>query len=64
MKTYNVHARLPMTVEARNAGATGRTHWWVLAARVKAHSARAACAMVRKGEFGFAYADKLRAELV
>lgn len=51
-----------MTVEARNAGATGRTHWWVFAARVKALSARAACAIVRKGEF--AYVDKLRAELV
>lgn len=53
-----------MTVEARNAGATGRKYWWVLAARVKALSARAACAMVRKGEYGFAYVDKLRAEAV
>ena len=62
MKTYNIHARLPMTIEARNAGATGRNHWWVFAARVKATTARAACAIVRKGEF--AHVDKLRAEEV
>jgi hypothetical protein len=60
MNTYEVHARLPMTTEARNAGAIGRTHWWVLAEIIKAPSARAACAAHRKTG-AFAYADKLRA---
>jgi len=49
-----------MTTAARNAGATGRTHWWCLAEIVSAKSARAACAAHRKtGQF--AYADKLKA---
>jgi hypothetical protein len=60
MNTYEIHARLPMTTEARNAGATGRTHWWVLAEVVRATSARKACAMHRKSG-KFAYADKLKA---
>ena len=60
MKTYTVHARLPMTTAARNAGATGRAYWWCLAEIVCAKSARAACAAHRKtGQF--AYADKLKA---
>lgn len=61
MKTYTVHARLPLTTEARNAGATGRTHWWVFAGRVNATSARAACAKLRKSGDIPAAADKLRA---
>lgn len=60
MQTYEIHARLPLTAAARNAGATGRKHWWVLADTVKATSARAACAAHRKSG-KFAYADKLRA---
>jgi hypothetical protein len=60
MNTYEVHARLPMTNAARNAGATGRTYWWVLAEIIKAPSARAACAVHRKSGM-FAYVDKLRA---
>lgn len=60
MTTYEIHARIPMTNEARNAGATGRTHWWVLAEIVKAKSGRAACA-AHRASGAFAYADKLRA---
>jgi hypothetical protein len=60
MKTYEVHARLPLTNQARNAGAIGRTHWWVLAEIVTAKSGRAACAAHRKTG-SFSYADKLRA---
>lgn len=60
MKAYEVHARLPLTSAARNAGATGRKHWWVLAGTIKAASGRAACAAHRKSG-KFAYADKLRA---
>ena len=60
MKTFEIHARLPMTNQARNAGATGRKYWWVFADVVKAPSARAACAAHRKAG-AFAYADKLRA---
>lgn len=60
-KSYDITARLPMTVEARNAGATGRTHWWVLAGTVSATSKRAACAKFRKSGNVPASADKLRA---
>jgi hypothetical protein len=60
MKTYEVHARLPMTAAARNAGATGRTHWWVLALVILAKSGRAACAAQRTTGL-FTAADKLRA---
>ena len=60
MKTYEVHARLPLTNQARNAGATGRAHWWALALVTVAKSGRAACAAHRKTG-SFAYADKLRA---
>jgi hypothetical protein len=60
MKSYEIHARLPLTTAARNAGATGRKHWWVLAEVIQAKSARAACAAHRKTG-RFAYADKLRA---
>lgn len=52
MKTYEIHARLPMTAAARNAGATGRKYWWALADTIKAQSARAACAAHRKTDFG------------
>ena len=62
MKNYEIHARLPMTTAAKNAGATGRTHWWVLADKVKARNAKHACAMHRK-DGRFAYCDKLRAIL-
>lgn len=61
LKSYNVIARLPMTVEARNAGATGRKHWWALVARVNALNKHAACAKVRKSGDMPASADKLRA---
>ena len=60
MRTYEIHARLPLTSAARNAGATGRKHWWVLAEVIQAPSARAACAAHRKNG-AFAYAEKLRA---
>ena len=60
-KSYDITARLPMTTEAKNAGATGRTHWWVLAGRVSAISKRAACAKLRKSGDMPAAADKLRA---
>jgi len=60
MQTYEIHARLPMTHAARNAGATGRKHWWVLAEVLQAKSAKAACAAHRKTG-RFAYVDKLRA---
>ncbi len=61
LKSYDITARLPMTTEARNAGATGRTHWWALAGRVNASSKRAACAKFRRSEQMPAAADKLRA---
>lgn len=61
LKSYDVTARLPMTVEARNAGATGRKYWWILAGRVNATSNRAACAKLRKSGDMPAAADKLRA---
>jgi hypothetical protein len=60
MQTYEIHARLPLTNTARNAGATGRKHWWVLAEVLQAKSARAACAAHRKAG-AFAHADKLKA---
>ena len=60
MKTYEIHARLPLTNQARNAGATGRTHWWVLALVTVAKSGRAACADQRKTGC-FAHAERLRA---
>jgi hypothetical protein len=59
LKSYDVMVRLPMTAAARNAGATGRTHWWAYAGRINARSKRHACALMRKGEW--AYAEKLRA---
>ena len=61
LKSYDITARLPMTTEARNAGATGRKYWWTLAGRVNATSKRAACAKLRKSEDMPASADKLRA---
>lgn len=61
IKSYDVIARLPLTPEARNAGATGRTHWWVLAGRVNARSKRHACAKLRASGDMPACADKLRA---
>lgn len=61
LKSYNITARLPLTVEARNAGATGRTHWWMFAGRVNAMSKRAACAKFRKSSDMPAAADKLKA---
>lgn len=61
LKSYDITARLPMTVEARNAGATGRTHWWVFAGRVNATSKRAACAKFRRSGDMPAAADKLKA---
>jgi hypothetical protein len=60
MKTYEIHARFPLTQITRNAGATGRKYWWAFADKVKATSAKAACATYRKSG-AFAYADKLRA---
>lgn len=60
-KSYDITARLPMTTEARNAGATGRKYWWALAGRVNASSKRAACAKLRKSGDMPASADKLRA---
>lgn len=61
LKSYDITARLPMTVEARNAGATGRKHWWMLVGRVNAANKRAACAKFRKSDDMPASADKLRA---
>lgn len=61
LKSYNVTARLPMTTEARNAGATGRKYWWTLAGRVNATSKRHACAKLRASGGMPISADKLRA---
>lgn len=61
LKSYDITARLPMTTEARNAGATGRNFWWALVGRVNATSKRAACAKLRKAGDVPASADKLRA---
>lgn len=60
LKTYEIHARLPLNTTDRNAGATGRKYWWAFAEKVKARSAKHACALHRKSG-GFAYAEKLRA---
>jgi hypothetical protein len=46
-KVFSITARLPMTVEARNAGATGRLHWWVFIGRVHAINKHAACARAK-----------------
>jgi hypothetical protein len=62
MKTYIVHARLPMTTEARNAGATGRRYWWAYCDTLLARNAKHACAIHRRSG-RFAQADKLRAVL-
>ena len=61
LKSYDVIARLPLTNQARNAGATGRAYWWALAGRVNATSKRAACAKLRNSGDMPAAADKLRA---
>jgi hypothetical protein len=61
LKSYDIIARVPMTQEARNAGATGRKYWWILAGRVNATSKRAACAKLRKSGDMPASADKLHA---
>ncbi len=61
LKSYDVNAQLPMTTEARNAGATGRKYWWVFVGRVNATSKRAACAKLRKSGDVPASAKKLRA---
>lgn len=63
MKTYLVHARLPLTTTARNAGATGRLYWWICCDTLLARNAKHACAIHRRNG-RFAYADKLRARLV
>lgn len=60
-KSYDITARVPMTVEARNAGAIGRKFWWAFVGRVNAASKRAACAKLRKSGDMPASADKLRA---
>lgn len=59
LKSYEVIARMPMTVEARNAGATGRTHWWCHIAYINARNKQHACAKARQN--APAHADKLRA---
>jgi hypothetical protein len=59
MKTYDIHAKIEMTAQARNAGATGRKYWWAFVDRVQATSGRAACAAQRKsGSFAYAVAIK------
>lgn len=63
MNKYEVHARLEMTAQAKNAGAVGRKFWWVLAGKVQAKSAHAACAQIRKAG-NFAFANKLKAVLL
>jgi hypothetical protein len=61
IKSYEIHARMPMTNQARNAGATGRTHWWAVVGTVNAATKKSACSKLRKlGEVP-ACADKLRA---
>lgn len=59
LKSYEIHCRMPMTIEARNAGATGRKHWWAFVATVNARNSAHACAKVRAN--APAHADKLRA---
>jgi hypothetical protein len=50
-----------MSVEARNAGATGRTHWWIFVGRVFGRNKKHACAKLRKSDAMPYAADKLRA---
>ena len=59
LKSYEVHCRMPLTIEARNAGATGRTHWWAFVGLVNARNKHHACAKARAT--APAHADKLRA---
>jgi hypothetical protein len=61
LKSYDIAARIPMTTAARNAGASGRTHWWAHVATVSAANKHAACIKARKKELVPAHADKLRA---
>jgi len=61
LKSYDIAARIPMTTAARNAGATGRTHWWAHVATVSAANKHAACSKVRQSGNAPASADKLRA---
>ena len=60
LKKYDVIARIPMTIEARNAGATGRAHWWAFVATVDARNKQHACAKARKLDLP-CHLDKLRA---
>jgi hypothetical protein len=62
MNTYTVHARLPITAAARNAGAIGRRYYWVHCDTLLARNAKHACAIHRRSG-RFAYAGKLRAVL-
>jgi hypothetical protein len=59
LKSYEVHCRMPLTTEARNAGATGRTYWWAFVDFVSARNKHHACAKVR--QLAPAHADKLQA---
>ncbi len=59
LKSYEVHCRMPMTTEARNAGATGRTYWWAFVDFVSARNKHHACAKAR--QLAPAHADKLQA---
>ena len=59
LKSYEVHCRMPLTIEARNAGAGGRTYWWAFVAFVDARNKHHACAKARVD--APARADKLRA---
>jgi hypothetical protein len=61
LKSYDITGRVPMTTAAKNAGATGRTHWWQHLGRVNASSKRAACAKLRKLGQVPAAVDKLKA---
>ena len=59
LKSYDISARIPMTTEARNAGATGSKFWWAHVATVSAASKQAACAKARSQ--APAHADRLKA---
>jgi hypothetical protein len=48
LKAYDITGRVPMSIAARNAGAIGRTHWWVFVGTISARSKRHACAKMRK----------------
>jgi hypothetical protein len=61
LKSYDVIARVPLTTEARNAGATGRKYWWAFIDRVNASSKKAACEKARKLGNVPASASKLKA---